>query len=401
MGLGDFVHGISEGVGGLASDIVGAPVSIGKDIVGAAVNAQKAGLYVANPTHWDDIGKGVAKVADYAWDHPGQTWDTGFEVGRAMVKEELKPQNLIINAALLATGVGAPALLAKAGLGAKTAETAVTAVRGIEAAEDAVAATRTASRTQRAVQAVARGAEKVDSVLGAPQRLQSQAMEAIPGLRKINQFGAWRGAQAEGLMARAAESSFPMAETLARPVARRVAGGDLAASAVHGGNAWTDMVWRGQKVKSLSETRENLNNVAIGVQAVAHPEQAAARGAQMAWNEWGDEAIGYAARHGGQGVVKNLLGGGDDKKKRQEQSSSQYETAAPPDFTPTEWNRTSSSTGFAQPSRRTPTSDVSTSITTDSTMPTQVGPSDWYGPQGGYSAGRGFTQPDQQQEAWA
>jgi hypothetical protein len=32
-------------------------------------------------------------------------------------------------------------------------------------------------------------------------------------------------------------------------------------------------------------------------------------------------------------------------------------------------------------------------VTTNTQMPTQIGPSDWYGPQSGYNAGRGFQQP--------
>ena len=70
-------------------------------------------------------------------ENPGKTWDIGFEVGRGMVKDQLDPVNLAINAGLLAAtvatgGAAAPALIAKLGLGAKSLEAGVTAAKGVE-----------------------------------------------------------------------------------------------------------------------------------------------------------------------------------------------------------------------------------------------------------------------------
>ena len=115
----------------------------------ATGNAVKGAAWVANPTHYDDIARGAGKAAEFVVEHPGQTAHIAGEVGKAIVKDQLKPQNLAINAALIGAtvltgGAAAPALAAKLGLGAKSIEAGVAAGEGIEAGATALKAGTTA-----------------------------------------------------------------------------------------------------------------------------------------------------------------------------------------------------------------------------------------------------------------
>ena len=363
MGLGDFLGGIAEGAG----DIAG---SIG----GAVVNTGKAAAYIGNPTKWDDIAEGVGNAAEFVVKHPGQAWDTGFEVGRYMVKEELKPQNLIINAALLATGVGAPALIAKAGLSARTVGTAVKGVQAVDKVADM-------SRTQRVVQRAARGLERVDEVLSAPQRLQSAAMQRLPGGGALS---SWRGAKAERVMDWAGESGVKRA--VARPIARSVGGGDTAAIAARGGTNMSTASWRLEKAQSLDPRNlsENVQVAGEVTKAIANPEAAARHLGKAAWEEYGDEAMRYGAQYG----AKKLLTGGE-KPKQKDPATTEFAPAPTGGGYGTTWSRPES---FGTRNTRTSQRDVGQVYTVSSdTMPRNIGPSNWYGPQGGYSAGRGFS----------
>ena len=125
MGLGDFFKGVGD----------------------AATNALKAQAYLVNPTHWDDVVEGVGGAANFVAKNPGKTWDTGFEVGRAMVKDQLDPVNLAITAGLTAAsvataGAASPLLMAKLGLSAKTVQAGITATKGIDTGMDAMRAVK-------------------------------------------------------------------------------------------------------------------------------------------------------------------------------------------------------------------------------------------------------------------
>lgn len=125
MGLGDFVQGIGE----------------------AAANVGKAAAWTANPTHWDDIGRGVGNVAEFVAENPGKTWDMGFEVARSIAKDQLDPVNLAINAGLIGLtvatgGAAAPALLAKVGLGAKSVQAGVEGAKIVDTVADTARAVK-------------------------------------------------------------------------------------------------------------------------------------------------------------------------------------------------------------------------------------------------------------------
>lgn len=142
-----------------------------KDMGGAVQNVAKAANYAANPTHVDDIAKGAINTGEFVAAHPGVVKD----VGVAIAKDQLKPQNLAINAALIAAtvatgGAAAPAWAARVGLSAKAVETGVGAVeagRTVEAgvtaakaADAAVSAGKAARATSKAVE-LGRAAEEV------------------------------------------------------------------------------------------------------------------------------------------------------------------------------------------------------------------------------------------------
>jgi hypothetical protein len=62
----------------------------------------------------------------------------------------------------------------------------------------------------------------------------------------------------------------------------------------------------------------------------------------------------------------------------------------------------SQTTRSTRTSRRRPSAPAQLgTVSSDTTMPTQIGPSNWYGPQGGYTGGRGFVQPSAAPREWA
>lgn len=136
-------------------------VNFAKDAVGAVSNINKATAYAVNPTHYDDIAKGALKTGEFVAEHPSVVKD----VAVAVAKDQLKPQNLAINAALIGAtvatgGAAAPAWAARVGLTARGVKTGVEVGRGVEAAEGAIQAGRAARSTQKAIE-VGRAAEEV------------------------------------------------------------------------------------------------------------------------------------------------------------------------------------------------------------------------------------------------
>ena len=147
MGLGDFLDGVGD----------------------AVTNVAKGAAWVANPTHWDDIAEGAGKAAEFVTENPGKAWDTAFEVGRAVVKDQLDPVNLAINAGLLAAtvatgGAAAPAFIAKLGMGAKSVSAGVGAAKGLQAAGTVVKGAKAIETAGDVVGAVKTGAKVVDTV---------------------------------------------------------------------------------------------------------------------------------------------------------------------------------------------------------------------------------------------
>jgi hypothetical protein len=200
MGLGDFFGGAAEAVGHTVGGWVGG-VAQGIGTVATHLDdAARVGAWAVNPHHYDDIARGVGNTAEYVGEHPGQIWDTGFEIGRYMVKDQLlDPKNLIINAGMIglsaATAGGASGMLAArvANWGREGVE-AVRAVRGIEEVASGARAVEGGIGAAEAAEAGASAARSAGRVEGFMQRadrllggngIGAKAREAVTG----NEFG--------------------------------------------------------------------------------------------------------------------------------------------------------------------------------------------------------------------
>jgi hypothetical protein len=166
MGLGDFVKGVGEAVG----------------------NVAKGAAWVANPTHWDDVAEGVGKGVEFVAEHPGKAWDTAFEVGRAVVKDQLDPVNLAINAGLLAAtvatgGAAAPAFIAKMGLTAKSAQAGVSALKVADTVGDVAKGVSTATKAVRAGETALKAADTVGDV-ARTTRTAAKALDTVGDVAK-------------------------------------------------------------------------------------------------------------------------------------------------------------------------------------------------------------------------
>jgi hypothetical protein len=124
-----------------------------------------------------------------------------------------------------------------------------------------------------------------------------------------------------------------------------------------------------------------------------HPEAVAAVGGIVAAN----------AAVGAYGTYKALTGddnGGEEGAPAEEKKQGPYNVAASPHLdsiqeiglTQFHADRSQAVNG------RRPAAARRLGTVQRSTMPRKVGPSNWYGPQGGYNAGRGFQQPDRRRD---
>lgn len=275
MGLGDFVHGVGE----------------------AVTNVGKAAAWTANPTHWDDIGRGVGNAAEFVVEHPGQTWDMGFEMGRTMLKDQLDPVNLAINAGLIGLtvatgGAAAPAFIAKMGLGAKSvqagveglkvADTAADVVKGVKSGVEAVQVATDLSRGQKFVKGAqeiasgikeSSGFERLDNVLNAGRELKGVGREAM-GLSRYGGMAERRAGMAEKVLGEAGEGAGFMRQR----VARSVGGTTNPLNPVQSGK-FANMNTRFDKIQSAigapSRWQDNAGDVSRGVEIAADPEGAA------------------------------------------------------------------------------------------------------------------------------
>lgn len=192
MGLGDFLGGAAESVGhwvGGVAEGVGTVVTHLDDIARGAA-------WAVNPTHYDDIARGVGNTAEFIGEHPGQIWDTGFEVGRYLVKDQLlDPKNLAINVGMLglsaATAGGASGMMAarvanwtregvEAIRGVRGIEEVASGARAIEGGIGAAEAAEAASTAARSAGRVEGFMQRADKLLGGPG-MGERARERLTG----------------------------------------------------------------------------------------------------------------------------------------------------------------------------------------------------------------------------
>jgi hypothetical protein len=427
MGFGDFVKGIGEGVGNVAGDIAGGVADVATDVVGAGENIVKGVGYGLK--HIDELREGVQnyggeaiKGVGFIATHP-EYWDDAAK--DMIVSQFTDPVNIATNIAMLGLtvatgGAAAPAWMAKIGLGAKVVgETGATLATGAKIADTAsdlargartiekVAETAKAgeaaaalSRGERFAAASARFGEKVESVVNKPTELargiHSKLADVVPGMRQgeLGHLAAGRKSLAESFVSRA-EGGIDEAGAVRRYIGGKIEGGAGKSSFMKSGSL-AEGHYRASRgisqVRGAIDLRGNIRAAGDITQAIAHPEAALQEMGQAAWHAYGDEAIQFGVQHA-PGIVKKAFGGGDEEP--QEQTAQ----PAPTTYTPS----TEQSIGLQQfrldntrstrASRRTAGGRTQLgTITKDSTMPSSVGPSDWYGPQGGYESGRGFQQ---------
>jgi hypothetical protein len=437
MGLGDFLSGAANAVGGAVTDVVGAGVDIAEDVGSATKNVAKATGWAA--THVDDAIKGVAeyggemaKGVGWLASHPGY-WD---DAAKQMVVDQFTdPVNIATNVGMLGLtiatgGAAAPAWMAKLGLSAKVAgetaaglrvtkglaETAELGATGaklakagrsvehlVEGAEDA----RKLSRLERVGARAEKIATKLDELQNKPTELIQRGRKAVTGKLEDVTGGLIKQRELsyvqQGRKAMATKA-FGEAEDLKEAAGwgaaakrygyRTVAGGASKSELIEAGS-FAELNWRANRtagqIKGVRDFRENVQVKRDVVQAIAHPEEAGKELAQAAWHEYGDEATNLAWQH--KGAIKKALGIGDEKKK-EKAAEAPYEPYQQPAAEPLPgmMDFRLNNTRATKTSKRMPNQPAALgTVTKESTMPTQIGPSDWYGPQQGYKTGRGFT----------
>ena len=321
MGLGDFLSGVKD----------------------AAVNVAKGAAWVADPRNLDDIAEGAGKAASFVAKNPGKTWDTAFEVGRAVAKDQLDPVNLAINAGLLAAtvatgGAAAPAFVAKLGMGAKSLEAGVSAAKGIDTAVDVAKGVKTglkaadvASDTLKAadtVKDVAKGVETVsdtaktgsklmravDKGLGLdPGRFGTKASNVLNPLEN-SRFGAaamrQRGAQ------RMLEAGGESPGLVRQVGAAMLQGGGRGAGGPAQLAGMSDKVYAAQKMAAragaVGKRLDQAGMINEGVEVAADPMKAAE---DAAYAEADRRGIGKDAGYTDRGQTAESLYGGTSSEQ--------------------------------------------------------------------------------------
>jgi hypothetical protein len=288
MGLGDFM----------------------KDVGHAAVNVGKGVEYIADPRHADNIASATVKTGEFVYHHPSVVKD----VGVAIAKDQLKPKNLAINAALIAAtmagGAAAPALAARFGMAAKAG---ITAAEGIEAATEVG---RAAKIGEEAVQAGKVAKEVVEG--------GQEAGRIARGMEKINEFrsatspitqrtASFRTGLGEKILAGGGEGEASMGRQM---LANAVQGtGGIGAPTRMAGQS--DQAYKMQQAtryirmgQGAQDTARNTpGNVTTAVKTAANPEKAAMHAATQAGKARYGEQFGeptgeeYKTYSGGQAVL--------------------------------------------------------------------------------------------------
>ena len=322
MGLGDFLSGVKD----------------------AAVNVGKGLDYAIDPGHWDDIAEGAGKAASFVAENPGQTWDTAFEVGRSMAKDQLDPMNLAINAGLIGLtvatgGAAAPALAAKLGMGAKSLQAGVTAAKATDTAVDVVKGVKTGakaidtavdvakgidtaadvgrnvSRTQEFATGIkqigtgireSKGLERVENVLNAPREFAGTAREAA-GMSRYGKVAELRAGQANKVLGNAEEAGG-----VRKYAARKIGGSNNALVDPGASTAMSRTTSAVGRAKAATEAPTTPTEVARGVEVAADPQKAIEEAAAAKINEMTGEGTGYVDRGMTTENVLEPAGGGGE-----------------------------------------------------------------------------------------
>lgn len=160
-------------------------MSTGKELGQSAVNLGRTASAASNPEHWPTVAKGVYKAGEFTKEHPGQAWDIGFGVGKHMLKEQLRPENLITTAALAATTFGVGAVAAEGARAAQAVSEASEAAKVGQEALGVAEAAQGVSKAGRSMQTFDQAAGAVSKQSLSPvtkyvtQPLRDKAAQAI------------------------------------------------------------------------------------------------------------------------------------------------------------------------------------------------------------------------------
>lgn len=125
--------------------------------------------------------------------------------------------------------------------------------------------------------------------------------------------------------------------------------------------------------------------------AIANPEEAVQHLGKAAFEHYKPQIENIALKHGAKAIKNKLFGGGEDGKEKAAQPYQPYQQAAPAEQ-PALMDFRLDGTRSTRTSKRIAGQPAALgTVTKNSTMPSQVGPSNWYGPQQGYAPGRGFV----------
>ena len=390
-------------------------------------------------THPMDIPEhlgSVVRTGQEVFNHRRQIADVGIEVGKKVIADQLDPKNIAINVALLAATGGGSALATagEAGLegvqayraGATAAEafsTAKTAMTTAKAARTAVEGAEAVNVGERALQAGEEARRGGSFFSGATRSTQAGEAEGLGGY--VERYGNKRASMMGDLRENLGMNRLSLAQRgrawagqqfaervgtegfLKETAGRMITGapgapetGGLAAESLYRGRSGMAAYKDIQRTRTAAKTYTPLLQVAedpagaltkFGVQEVkAHKAEIG----EFATKHGGE----FAAKHGDEAVEKyakdKLLHRDEAKASKPVQQQQQQDTS----FTPTSsWTAPTLSTGGVQPTRNTRQSSreyQELGTVQSNTMPTHIGPSKWYGPQGGYSAGRGFQHDD-------
>lgn len=283
-----------------------------KDVGGAIETVNKAAVYAANPTHADDIARGAVKTGEFIADNPGIIKD----VGVSMLKEELKPKNLLINAALLGAtvatgGAAAPAAFAaRTAWAARAAKTGVTAAEGVEAGVEAGKVARTAKRAMevgRAAQKAIEGGKEAGRVGRAVEEINDVRRTLSPIAQRTHAFRTAMGERALAAGLEEGATAGPVRQVAANIIQGTGGIGKTTRMAGQSENAYQMQ----QQARYVRTARSSIGKAkaAPGVaSAVADPEGYAMRKA-MGGVKMGDTGE-YQTTAGGQTVVPPVSANG-------------------------------------------------------------------------------------------
>lgn len=445
MGFGDFLSGAGDALNVVTGGPVRRAIFGGEDplapnnLVTEATDIGK-GLYeggklsvqmsqiprkvlteaVLHPTEITEHLGSAARTAQEAFNHRRQIADLGLTVGKKVLEEQLDPKNIALNVALIAATGGASAgveagAAGMAGVRAykegatameayRTARAAMTVAKGARAGAAVVEgekAAETAKVATETADVVAAGTKRGGWFSGATRG------EATGPTGMLERYGNWRagikgdirqglGMPRQGVLAQQRQRlAAKVGERIGTEgfapelIGRSIAG--VPGAPTTGGFA-AESLNRGRSGLAAYKDVQKAQTYTPLMHAISDPGAAATEFGLRQVKAHKGEIAKFAASHADDiaKIGKKVFGGGEEKGE-EKQPHKPYQQAAPEEI-PGLQSFQLDNTHATRTSKRQPNQQAALgTVTSDATMPSQIGPSDWYGPQSGYQAGRGYS----------